>query len=451
MLRSILLLQVSQVTGRLLFFIFSFWYLNAYLGVAAKGTWTAAFSLFGILAVFSNMGFEIWLSRAAARENVSRGAAIGFLFRIKSSLWLLCLLVGAWQAARQDLPVPLAIAFGVALILDGIGVAQQAVFEGKKNVRWLAGLTFLKSGGFSLAALLLAAFWHQPTLSQFAILFAVMAGCRALVGWRAWSLLPAKTDSDGDSAISREAWVSFLTLGAYTFVTVLYFQIDAVMLYTMTDQITTGHYGNAYNLVEGALFLSAAVSAVLYPRLVQALAEDRARMFDQASRFVLLLGGAAVIGFWFVGEPLGYAVLGDDFTGGASLLRLLALAVPFMYANGLTSRLLFAEGREGFALLTASALAGFNIIGNALLIPRMGGEGAALMTVLTEGLLFVVWSLFGRRSWSSVWLALAIAAVLGAVAALQQHMSGWFWPLTTGVVVLGIPLLISVGPLRKEV
>ena len=96
LLGSIFLLQISQVTGRILFMLFSLWYLNRWHGVEVKGVWTGMFSLFGIFSVFSNMGFEVWLSRATAANEVSPKRAIGLLFRLKGAGWLISFIVGLY-------------------------------------------------------------------------------------------------------------------------------------------------------------------------------------------------------------------------------------------------------------------------------------------------------------------------------------------------------------------
>lgn len=190
MLGSVLILQSGQIAGRLLFFLFSLWYLNRWLGVEAKGAWIGIFSLFGILSVCSNMGFEIWLSRAAATGAVSRKSAISFLFQIKSGLWIVCLLVGAFYVWRGDHNITLALPFGFALIFDGIGVSQQAIFEGKRDTLAMAMMTFLKSGGFSLLALAMAFLVGHPGLPIYGWLFAAVLLGRILYGHRSWSLLP---------------------------------------------------------------------------------------------------------------------------------------------------------------------------------------------------------------------------------------------------------------------
>jgi len=404
-LTSILTLQLSQVLGRGLFFLFSVWFLNRALGLEAKGLWTALFSLFGILLVFANMGFEIWLSRAAADGSIGRRQAQRFLFRAKSGLWAACLLIGGLWAWRSGWSPALALPFGLALIFDGVGVAEQAVYEGKRRILAMAGLTFIKSGGFALAALAVGAFAPEAPLAVYAWLFAATLLVRAAVGWRSWRLLPDTADPPPPGA-----WREFAAMGAFTLVTVLYFKVDAVMLADMVGDRVTGDYGNAYDFVEGALFFSGAAGAALYPRLVTAADGERGPLFDLLFQFILTAGAAGAVALWLAAPWLGGLLAGEAFAGAVPPLAILGLGLPFMFGNGLLSRWLFACRMEGFALKTAAAMAVFNIAGNWLLIPEYGAEGAAVMTVATEGLLFLTWVCFGRKapalllSWSALTL-----------------------------------------------
>ncbi len=96
-----------------------------------------------------------------------------------------------------------------------------------------------------------------------------------------------------------------------------------------------------------------------------------------------------------------------------------------MFGNGLLSRWLFSTGQEAFALKSAAALAVFNIVGNWIIIPQYGAEGASVMTLATEGLLFLLWIFAGRKAPALLgfWLVLLIPVSLVGWLNLNQNMS----------------------------
>lgn len=443
MLRSILLLQVSQVLGRGLYILFSFYYINRHFGLEAKGIWAGLFALFGILSAGSNLGFEVWLTREVASGTISRSRAWRFLFQAKGGLWLLALIVGAFAVSAGEYPYLMALAFGVALIFEGIALAEQAIFEGHSQAHRIALMSFLKSGGFALLALPVAIF--QPeSITVFAWVFALALFLRTLYGHRAWSSLP----EDAPPGNGR-SWRAFAIMGSFTLVTIIYFKIDVLMLGYMQGMEAAGNYDNAYLFVEGVMFISAAAGTMLYPRLVQANANARARIFDAMFKLILCLGFCGALGIALFGDWIGRLFIGDLFNGASEPLYVLSFALPVMFVNGLLNRWLFSQHRERFALLCAAGVALFNVVGNYLVIPHHGPTGAALVTVLTEGLLLAMWILWGRRSPVMLAWSLGGFTLLGVVAVMRSYAYQGVWVQVAGLALFTVLFLRHVQCFRQ--
>ncbi len=441
MLRSILLLQLSQVLGRGLYILFSFYYINRYLGLEAKGLWAGLFALFGILSAFSNLGFEVWLTREVAAGAIDRRRALTFLFQAKGGFWLAALVVGGFWVTVDNYPAAMAAAFGLGLIAEGIALAEQAVFEGLGRVREIAVMSFVKSGGFTLLAV--PFFPFKPSLNLFAWLFAAALVLRALFGWRAWRMLP-------ETAVATpRSWRAFLLMGSFTVVTIIYFKIDVLMLAFMQGREAAGNYDNAYLFVEGVMFISAAAGTMLYPRLVKADGPAKAVLFDAVFKLILCLGLCGACGIALLGEPFGRLLIGPLFDGALAPLAVLGFALPIMFVNGLLNRWLFSEHRERFALLCASAVAVFNVVGNWLAIPAYGAAGAATVTVLTEGLLLAIWLLWGRRSARLLLWCLGGLGSLSALIVIADQLGHAPWVLALGLLFFSLLLLQRVQVFRR--
>lgn len=432
MLRSILLLQVSQVLGRGLYILFSFYYINRYLGIEAKGLWASLFALFGILSAFSNLGFEVWLTREVAASTIDRRHALSFLFRAKGGLWLAALGLGSFWVVVDDYPPLMAAAFGLGLIAEGIALAEQAVFEGLGRIREIAFMSFIKSGGFTLLAVPFLIL--TPSLNLFAWVFAAALILRALFGWRAWRMLPEQVASPPRS------WRPFLLMGSFTVVTIIYFKVDVLMLAFMLGRESAGNYDNAYLFVEGVMFISAAAGTLLYPRLVKADQAAKAILFDAMFKLILCLGLCGATAIALLGQPVGRLLIGPLFDGARQPLAVLGFALPIMFVNGLLNRWLFSEHRERFALICATAVAVFNVIGNYLAIPAYGAAGAAAITVLTEGLLLAIWLIWGRRSPRLLLWCLGGLGSLSGLTLIAHWLDGAWWVLA--LALLGYTLLL---------
>ncbi len=91
---------------------------------------------------------------------------------------------------------------------------------------------------------------------------------------------------------------------------------------------------------------------------------------------------------------------GSSYSAGAGLLALLALVIPIIYLNYGLTHMLIAQGLEKFNTLFFGLALVINITVNLIAIPRWGGTGAALVTLLTELVLLTLCScklLIGAR------------------------------------------------------
>ncbi len=83
-------------------------------------------------------------------------------------------------------------------------------------------------------------------------------------------------------------------------------------------------------------------------------------------------------------------MFGEGFLASVPMLRILAFAVPFMFLNSLFGSFLNATERE----LTFTKITGFtallNVVLNYFLILNYGARGAAMATVVSQGIASVL-------------------------------------------------------------
>ena len=95
------------------------------------------------------------------------------------------------------------------------------------------------------------------------------------------------------------------------------------------------------------------------------------------------LAGLATGLLWPFCEPL-LSLFGEPFTAATTSLRWLLLATLAVYLGAPFVTAVVATGRTT-AVLSISALGlVVNLVGNSLLVPRLGMEGAAIATLATE-------------------------------------------------------------------
>ena len=93
---------------------------------------------------------------------------------------------------------------------------------------------------------------------------------------------------------------------------------------------------------------------------------------------------------WFFSEEILRFCYGIDFVNASFLLDLLLVSFFFMIPNLALTQATLAIDREYFYAKIACAAALTNICLNFYLIPAMGAKGAAIGTIVTEGLLMLL-------------------------------------------------------------
>jgi O-antigen/teichoic acid export membrane protein len=206
-----------------------------------------------------------------------------------------------------------------------------------------------------------------------------------------------------------------------------YFWADNAFVRVCAGEAELGRYNAAVRVFQWLAFFAAFATTSALPWLARqheqgALGAAVARLAQP-----LFAGGCALAGLvlpWN-GVLLGFA-FGPGFDAASPSLRWLLAALAMVFPGAVFLTALLAAGQARVALAVTGLALLVNLTGNALLVPRYGAEGAAMMTLLTESTVAFA-SLFALRSlgaWPSAsswrWLLgpLAFALLLPASRAL---------------------------------
>ena len=90
-------------------------------------------------------------------------------------------------------------------------------------------------------------------------------------------------------------------------------------------------------------------------------------------------------------------IFGSPYAPATAPLRILLLLVPAAYIRNVSQGAILAHARQDLLLRTVAWAAGTNVLLNLALIPRWGMTGAAVATVLTEGVRTMLAVSYARR------------------------------------------------------
>lgn len=171
-------------------------------------------------------------------------------------------------------------------------------------------------------------------------------------------------------------------------------QLDTVMLGSLKGPGEVGIYSVANRLASLMVFVLVSSNSSLAPNISKLSSlgelENLQRIITKSTRMVffssliiflvLILSGKFLVG-----------VFGKEFTPGYSALLILSFGQLANSAVGPVNVILNMTGNEGYSMKSLAASGLINILGNALLIPLYGVNGAAIATAFS----MIVWNFLG--------------------------------------------------------
>ena len=180
-----------------------------------------------------------------------------------------------------------------------------------------------------------------------------------------------------------------LPLGLTLIFNLIYFRFDIFILAFARPNIDVGIYGLAYKFFEFPLaiptfFMNAIYPVILRSKLNPPAGGLKSKITKKAIVF-LLTSSLAIAAACLVLAPL-ISLVKADFTASILPFRILSLSLPLFFLTSFYMWIYVADGRQNKLLLVYGIGMVFNILLNLIFIPKFGYNGAAVITVISEGL-----------------------------------------------------------------
>jgi O-antigen/teichoic acid export membrane protein len=249
-------------------------------------------------------------------------------------------------------------------------------------------------------------------------------------------------------SIALKSFVNFATpLLLQSIALNLHRHLDLIMLGVLVaSSYMAGIYGAALNLCLPIKAVSLALTPLLtsdLSRLYQkghyGQARQRVRQAWKVIFWLLPLCAAAGAS----APDLVVLLFGPAYAEGAGALAWLLFASWASLAIDIGSAMLVALARPRLALASVVWLPPAALAGHLLLIPVLGGLGAAIATTLTTGAGFIVIAVMVNRAWQVILPSPSLLKSILVSAALLA--AGWFWSMPGFWVLLKLVLLAAPG------
>jgi O-antigen/teichoic acid export membrane protein len=380
------------------------------LGAEGYGVFAFALALAYLLGIPAVVGLNQLLVREVAQlaDGQEHGAAAGILRRadhvaIAGSVLLALGAVGVTWALDPDgdgqMTTAVYIVSAAIPLLSLVRVRQAALQGLGKIVQGQTPETVALPGLFLLLVLGYALIDDRPLTAEVTLVLQVVALLATLL--LATGLLrrhlPPEIRNAHPQYRTREWLSSALPLMFVTGLYVINSRTDTMMLAAMEGPEAVGIYNVASRGAGFVGFFLLAGQRALAPTLARFHQRgDHERMQEVvtvASRLILTASVPVALALIFGGRWILDLVYGAEFVPGAGALALLSVAYLGGVAMGPVAPLLVMTGHERTAAWGVGSSAILNIILNAILIPILGLEGAAIATGISHAAwngLFVV-------------------------------------------------------------
>jgi O-antigen/teichoic acid export membrane protein len=369
------------------------------LGPQTYGKLGFAAAITGFFGLVASPGFSSYALREAAKDPdrvpflMQHVVGARVLFAL-SSYGLL--VIFALTFAPPDFTTRLLIVLsGLAFLVGSLDT--QWIFAARSRM-WMIALRGV-AGQLIYAGLILALIhrpenaWRVPLAS-----FIAMAAGTLLV----W--LPARREYRIPSpTFSPRVWAQFLPvcliMGFASMMSLIYDQIDTVMLKYLRSDMEVGLYVASYRLMTMSMSFVPILGQVFSPLLSETAGQDAGR----ETQYLRWLGHASVglalpiaTGGFILAGPLTAFVLGSQYAGAGVLFRWLMLTILAGPLASYFGAQLIPSGRERKYLMSVLAGAAVNIVLNFFFIPKYGAVAAAITTAISQGVVAAINCYFVR-------------------------------------------------------
>lgn len=391
--------SVSQRIGQTLIFIL----VARLLTADSTGAFKLATTYSSILLTISLWGLDQLLIREVAKDKEAAGRYLGGFLGLRLALamlaWLLLALI------MPLLPYPaeskqLILVMAASIIPGNVTNLYQSIWMAYENVKGISAILLVVSVIRVLAGA--AVLWLSQSLLLVAYLFLALSLVEMiahiwLTHWRGrlsafrWRI---------DLSFWWEQCKIATPLIIVSFILVVEYQFDDVILSFFRPQEEVGIYGTAAAVLALLLFLTRSYQLAVFPLLSRAYHGDPAHLQSVYLKTMLyIVIGALPVALLvsLLSGPIIRLIFGSGYEAAGPVLRIMVWAFFLSAVNVANSRLLIVANRQRVMALFALASMTGNVILSLWLVPRFGGVGTAWARVLAMPLYTIPALLYVQR------------------------------------------------------
>lgn len=382
--------------------------LTRFLGVSGYGEYTTIFAYVSFWAVLADFGFFWVLVREISKPNSDEEKIFNNVLTFKLLFGLAVFVLSA--AVGFLIPqYSWTLKIGIAIISAGwfwmslnqtyVGLFQSKLEMYKSVISEVVSRTVILGGvlltiklGYGLQEILLV--YIIGNFLNFLISF---------IFGSAHIKFKPKFDLSLWKMILKESF----PLALLTFIGLIHFRIDTVILSLYKGSLDVGIYGVPFKILEVIILIPSIFIGNVFPILTRYYHGQDQRFSSSIQKtfeFLAILAFPVVAGLFLLAQPIISLIAGQEYLTASTVsifninftasrvLEILAFSIGLTFIISVFSNLLTVIEKQQKQVLPMIIVTVGNIIANMLIIPKYSYVGSAAINVLTELVMLIWWS-----------------------------------------------------------
>lgn len=413
------IMNIILTMSSFIFPLITFPYAARILQPAGMGKVSFAASLISYFSIFAQFGIPLYGIRECAKirddkKELSQTALELFVINLTASISMSALfLISIFIVPRLQQEKPLYMIMGISLLLNAIGM--EWLYKALEEYTYIA----IRSIVFKLIACVLL-FSVVTAESDYIIYgFLTIFAASASNIWNAANVRKYIHLKFQRKAQLVKHCKNALVFAAMSFSTMVYINLDIVMLGFMKTNSEVGCYDAAVKIKKVLVSAITALGSVLLPRVAFLLEDGKTESFFQlnskAVKYVITASVPLMVYFTIFARECIFLLCGNSYERAVLPMRIIMPTVLFIGISNVTGiQTLVALGKEKIVLLSEIGGAVMDLIFNALFIPKHGAAGAAMGTTAAEIFVLTIQCFALRDAVKMLFVNLELKKVLAA-------------------------------------
>lgn len=365
------------------------------LGNINFGKYSFAISYVAFFSIFSDMGYNTLMIRDVARNKSHANKYLSniLFLRIIVSVIVFTLIAISINLLDQSRDTRIIVyIFGLYTLITAISDVFRIIYQSFEKMEYDAITRTIST--LIRVSLCLVSLHLGYGLIVISLAFLVSGVFDILLTYKICKSKFIRPYLEFDANFLKDTIKIAIPLGMLSFYGIIYVRADTIMLSMMKGDATVGWYNAAYNLILGFKPFPKLLFNVLFPLMSTYYISSTdllKTVYEKSFKFLFMIGLPLAVGITLLANQIITIAYGKEFHNSIIVLQILAWDVLLIFSYTPIAGLLVSTHNEKKMNIFAGTTALLNISLNIVLIPSYSYVGAAVSTVLSETLLFILY------------------------------------------------------------